>query len=85
LWLGIAVFLTLVLALACAFLPQGLALAAVSDIVCALLMFSALLAFALNGAAATGRNRLFWILQAVGWGLWLSDQFVWIFWDLVLQ
>ena len=38
-------FLTLALVLACALLPRGLALTAVSDMVCALLMLSALLAF----------------------------------------
>lgn len=29
--------------------------------------------------------RVFWILQATGWGLWLVDQLVWIVFDLVLQ
>ena len=29
--------------------------------------------------------RVFWILQATGWGLWLLDQLVWIVFDLVLQ
>ena len=76
---------TAVLMLACAILPRGLARIAVSDIVCALLMFSALLAFARNGFASKGRFRVFWMLQAAGWGLWLSDQVVWIIWDLVLQ
>lgn len=83
--MGVAVFLTVALTLACAFLPRGLLLVAVSDIICALLMFSALLAFALNGVASKGRFRVFWMLQASAWGLWLSDQVVWIVWDLVLQ
>ena len=83
--MGTAVLLTAVLTLACAVLPRGLALVAVSDTVCALLMFSALLAFALNGVASKGRFRVFWMLQAAGWGLWLGDQVVWIVWDLGLQ
>ncbi len=29
--------------------------------------------------------RVFWILQATGWGLWLTDQMLWIVFDLVLQ
>jgi len=66
-------------------LPRSLARAAVSDIVCALLMFSVLLVVTLNGIASTGRSRLFWILQATGWGLWLMDQLLWIVFDLVLQ
>jgi len=82
---GAAVFFTAALILACAILPRGLARIAISDIVCALLMFSALLAFAQNGFASKGRFRVFWMLQAAGWGLWLSDQVVWIIWDLVLQ
>jgi len=80
-----AVSLTVLAALACALLPRGLALTAISDSVCALLMLSALLAFAANGITTHGRTRLFWMLQAAGWGLWLSDQLVWIAYDLVLR
>jgi diguanylate cyclase (GGDEF)-like protein len=80
-----AVSLTVLASLACALLPRGLALTAVSDSVCALLMLSALLAFASNGVSSNGRTRLFWMLQAAGWGLWLSDQVVWIAYDLVFQ
>jgi diguanylate cyclase (GGDEF)-like protein len=80
-----AVFLTLALVLACAVLPRGLALTAISDLVCALLMLSALLAFASNGLATQGRTRLFWMLQVMGWTLWLGDQMVWIVWDLVFR
>jgi hypothetical protein len=28
---------------------------------------------------------VFWVLQATGWGLWLTDQLLWIVFDLVLQ
>jgi diguanylate cyclase (GGDEF)-like protein len=80
-----AVVLTTVLAVACVFLPRGLALAAVSDVVGGLLMLSALVAFASNGMASKGRTRWFWMLQAVGWALWLSDQVAWIIFDLILQ
>ena len=85
LWIGAAVLLIAVVAVACALLPSGFALAAVSDIVGALLMFSALVAFARNGFASQGRIRLFWMLQAAGWALWFSDQMVWVTWDLILQ
>jgi diguanylate cyclase (GGDEF)-like protein len=85
LWGSAAVFLTLALVLACALLPRGLALTAVSDIVCALLMLSALLAFANNGLATQGRTRLFWLLQVMGWTLWLGDQIVWIVFDLFFR
>jgi hypothetical protein len=45
-----AVLLTAVLIVGCAFLPRGFAQTAVSDIVSALLMLTAFLAFAWNGA-----------------------------------
>ena len=80
-----AVLLTVVLTVACVFLPRGLALAAISDIVGGLLMLSALFAFASNGAASKGRTRWFWMLQAAGWALWFSDQMVWVTFDLILQ
>ena len=85
LWGGTAVFLTLALVLACALLPRGLALTAVSDIVCALLMLSALLVFASNSLATEGRTRWFWMLQVMGWTLWLGDQMVWIVFDLFFR
>lgn len=74
-----------VLAAACAFVPRGLLQTAFSDLITGLLMFAALLAFALNGIGSKGRIRWFWILQAGGWGLWLSDQMVWIVFDLFLK
>jgi diguanylate cyclase (GGDEF)-like protein len=83
--LAAAVLLTAVLTVACVFLPRGLTLAAVSDIVGGLLMLFALIAFGSNGIASKGRTRWFWILQATGWALWFSDQVVWIVFDLILQ
>lgn len=71
--------------MAFALLPRGLARAAFSDIVCALLMLSVLMVTSLNGMSSKGRMRVFWILQATGWGLWLTDQMLWIVFDLVLQ
>jgi hypothetical protein len=83
--LAAAVLLMAVLAIGCALLPQGLALAAVSDIVGALLMLSALLTFTWQGMASKGRMRWFWWLQSAGWALWLADQLVWVTFDLILQ
>lgn len=69
----------------CLLLPRGLVAVAVSDAFCTLLIVCPLLAFAWNGIASKGRLRWFWLLQAAGWTLWLCDQLVWDFWDLVLQ
>ncbi len=77
--------LTVVLTLACLLLPRGLARVGVSDIVSALLMLTALFAFARLGLASKGRVRWFWMLQAAGWALWFSDQVIWIIFDLVLK
>lgn len=84
-WAATVVFLVVALAFACALLPRSLALTAISDIICALLMLSALLAFAANGRATQGRTRWFWMLQVMGWSLWFSDQLVWIVWDLFFR
>lgn len=73
------------LAMACAILPRGFALTATSDIICALSMLIALCAFAAQGFATKGRMRWFWLLQAAGWVLWLSDQIIWIVFDLILK
>lgn len=83
--LAAAVLLMAVLTIACALLPQGLVLAGFSDIVSGLLMLSALVTFAWHGMVSKGRMRWFWWLQAAGWGLWLSDQLVWVTFDLVLR
>jgi Diguanylate cyclase, GGDEF domain len=71
--------------MAFALLPRGLVRAAISDIVCALLMLSVLIVTCSNGISSKGRLRVFWVLQATGWGLWLTDQLLWIVFDLVLQ
>lgn len=80
-----AVSLTGLLAAVCLFLPRGLVLTGISDIVCGLLMLIALFAFAKRGLASEGRMRWFWMLQAAGWALWFSDQATWIFFDMVLK
>ena len=84
-WILTLVFLTAVQAVVFALLPRGLVRAASSDIVCALLMLSVLMITSLNGISSKGRMRVFWILQATGWGLWLTDQLLWIVFDLVLH
>jgi diguanylate cyclase (GGDEF)-like protein len=83
--LMVSVALVAALAISCLAFPRGWLQTAVSDIVSALLMLLALVAFAKLGVANKGRLRWFWLLQAAGWALWLGDQAVWIFYDLVLH
>jgi diguanylate cyclase (GGDEF)-like protein len=80
-----AAFLTALLAVSCVLLPRSFTLTAISDVVTGLLLLIAFAAFASNAAASTGRLRWFWILQATGWGLWFSDQIVWLVYDLILR
>jgi diguanylate cyclase (GGDEF)-like protein len=81
-----AVLLTAGLSLAWCILPaRSLSMMAASDIMGALLMFAALLAFAKLGFSSRRRMRWFWLLQAAGWALWFSDQLVWITFDLILH
>lgn len=84
-WIGSALLLIALLAVSSALLPRGFALDAVADLVTVVLMLSACLAFALNGAESKGRTRWFWMLQAVGFALWAGDQMVWIVFDLFLR
>jgi len=80
-----AVALVAVLAVSCFSLSHGFLQMGISDIVTALLMFSALFSFAYLGFKSKGRMRWFWILQAAGWALWLTDQLVWVYYDLLLR
>ena len=75
---------TAVVTVACLVLPRGVAQTAISDICGAALVLGSVIAFTLNGLASKGRLRWFWMLQAAGWALWLADQFVWLFYDLIL-
>lgn len=80
-----AALLTVALSVACLSLPQGYAVAAISDIVGGLLMLCAIFLFAYNGFASQGRMRWFWMLQSAGWSLWFSDQMCWLAYDVVLR
>ena len=80
-----AAVLVAVLAVSCLVLRRGSVQISVSDIVGALLMITALFSFALLGLDSKGRMRWFWMLQAAGWAMWLGDQAVWIYYDLLLR
>ena len=76
---------TAVLVVSSLALPRGIAQTTINDITGALLTLAPLVAFARNGLASKGRLRWFWMLHAAGWTLWLGDQLVWTFYDLVLR
>ena len=84
-WIGSAAALTLIQIAASAFLRPGLELTAVSDIASALLLLALLLAFIANARAARGRLRSVWMLLALSWAFWLTDQCGWIVYDVVFR
>jgi len=81
----VTVGFTALLTAGCLLLPRGMTVAVVSDTFGTLLIVCAMLAFSWNALAAKGRVRWFWMLQAAGWALWLADQLVWDYWDLVVR
>ncbi|HET9408716.1 MAG TPA: GGDEF domain-containing protein [Candidatus Sulfotelmatobacter sp.] len=84
-WVGAATLLAAVLALGCALFRPGMVRIALSDLITAALMLSVVCAFGANAISASGRTRLFWILQAFGWALLVADQVVWIDYDLIMR
>ena len=84
-WVGVAVGLTLAEIVASALLPRGIALTAVSDILCSILVLALLLAFAGNALSSHGRLRSVWILMAICWAFWLIDLSGWMLFDVVLR
>lgn len=80
-----AALLIAVLTAGCLLLPRGFARTAISDLVSAALMLIAVVIFAIQAKHSQRRLRWFWMLQSAGFALWASDQFVWIWYDLVLH
>ena len=72
-----------VLIATCLLLRRGIIQTAFSDIITGLLMLITLVVFGRQARVSTGRLRWFWVLQASGWGMWLGDQLVWIYYDLI--
>ena len=84
-WIGAAVSLTLAQIAASALMSRGMALTAVSDVVCALMILTIMLAFVWNGMASHGRLRKVWILMAAGWSFSLAGHACWIYFDILVQ
>src|SRR5579863_9207184 len=84
-WMATAIILPSAQIAASSLLPRGFGLTAISDIVYALLLLALLIAFALNAVPVRGRVRAFWIVQSVGWSIYLIDQLWWMYYDVVLR
>lgn len=66
-------------------LSRSFALTAVSDIVQCLLLLSGTAAFVPLVLRSEGRMRLFWLLITLGLSFWLSYQWFWTYYELILQ
>ena len=84
-WIATATVLTLIQVAASIFLPRGFALTTVSDFASALLFVTLVLVFARNAIRASGRLRIFWTMQAIGWAITLVNQLWWMDYDIILQ
>lgn len=85
LWLGAVMAMLVGFMLAALLLPQSFRLAALTDIVEALLLFSGFFSFFPLAARSRGRMRLFWSLLMLGVLLWLSYQLLWTYYEVVLR
>jgi len=85
LWLVVALTLVASQAIAALVLPRGSALTTVSDATQCMLLLSATLACLPNAWQARGRVRIFWLLLAAGFTLWLSYQVLWTYLEVYLR
>jgi len=85
LWTLALVSLLATQAAASAFLPRSFALTLVSNFVAFGLLLSACLIFLLDRARGSERDRLFWTLLAVHWGIQVIAQLIWMHFELVLR
>jgi len=65
--------------------PRGFFLTAFGDILQNIVLFSAVIAFALNIRKTSGRPRLFWILMTFGLAVWLGSQVMWTCFEVFLR
>lgn len=85
LWLGTIAALVGLQILSALLLQRSFALTAVSDIVQCLLLLSGTAAFVPLMLRSEGRMRLFWLLITLGLSFWLSYQFFWTYYELILR
>ena len=84
-WSAGVVACVFALAAASVLLHQSFGLTALSDVVQALLLFSATISLIPHAIRARGRLRLFWTLITLGIGLWFCYQLLWIYFEVLLR
>ncbi len=66
-------------------LPDGYTLRVFSDVLQALLLLACYLTTLPNQVGGRGSSSAFWTLLSLGFALWLLDQVLWTFYEVVLQ
>lgn len=84
-WLAAVLAAFSIFTLCALLLPRSFGLAALTDILEALLLLSGLISLLLLAWRAHGRMRLFWSLLMLGVFLWLSYQLLWTYYEVVLR
>ena len=85
LWVGAAVCLLVAHGAASYWMPRGYALTFLADVIYGSILLCTGVAFAFSARMASGRLRLFWILQSSSWALLLVNHGIWMYFDLVLR
>jgi diguanylate cyclase (GGDEF)-like protein len=65
--------------------PRGYSLTFLGDLTQCLLLVSALIACVVNVRVSERPARFFWVLIALGFGLWLSAQMLWTYFEVFLR
>ena len=84
-WLSAVLAALALMVIAPLILPHSFGLMALSDIIQCVLLMSGTAAFIPPAIRSQGRMRLFWVLMALGVGFWLSYQFLWTYYEVVLR
>lgn len=85
LWGGSVACLVVGQTVATFLVPRSFSLTFINDVIQLLLILSALLIFSLNATKSLQQARLLWGLLAVGWGIRVVSQMIWMYFDLVLR
>ena len=85
LWTRIALGLVLAQTATAVFLEPSRLLTALGDSIPCLLALDVMMAFRSSRRQSSGTVRLFWTLNATGFGILFLSQFVWFYYDVVLR
>lgn len=83
-WIFTAVLVSVAAVLSFA-LPHSYLLTAFGDLTQCVLLLSVLLAVVANIPGTEQRTRLFWVLMALGFGIWLGAQILWTYFEVFLR